>query len=507
MAVARPDLAKVNAPIAIAAILATVGILLGGSVILTRFTARIGIPIALGFIAVGMLAGSEGIGQIQFENYSFAFRAGVVALVLILFDGGLNTSPAALRPVAAPSLMLATIGVVLTTAIMGVLAHFGGALAWPIALLIGAVVSSTDAAAVFATLRGSGITLKSRVGRLLEAESGLNDPVAIILTISLTTFVLSRSLENGNSVWMLPLLATAQILIGGIVGWGAAKLSAKLLTEVRLESAGLYPVLTLAIALSIFGVTTLLHGSGFMAVYVAGVVLAGTAQLPHKPAIQRVHDAFAWLAQIGMFLVLGLLAVPTRLAAAALPGFLLAVALTLLARPAAVALCLAPFKYSMRETLFISIVGLRGAVPVVLATIPVMAGITGARRIFDVVFFIVVLNTLMPGTVVAWLARRLGVVGVAPPEPSATIVIESNEPMHGSLRSYFVDRALPVCGVALADIPFPDGAAVTMIVRGSSLVVAEGSTVLQPGDHVYVLASPEADPYVQLLFGRAELLE
>jgi len=496
-----------NAPIAIAAILATVGVLLGGSVILTRLTGRIGIPIALGFIAVGLLAGSEGIGNISFENYSFAFRTGVVALVLILFDGGLNTPPSSLRPVAAPAFLLATVGVVATAGILATFAHFAGGLDWPIALLIGAVVSSTDAAAVFATLRGSGTSLKSRVGRLLEAESGLNDPVAIILTISLTTFVLYRTLENGGSVWMLPLTATFEIVVGCVAGWLAGTLSKRLITEVRLESAGLYPVLTLAIAMTVFGVTTLLHGSGFMAVYVAGVVIAGASQLPHRAAILRVHDAFAWLAQIGMFLVLGLLAFPTRLAAAALPGLGLALVLTLIARPAAVALCLAPFRYSFRETTFVGIVGLRGAVPVVLATIPVMAGITGGRRIFDVVFFIVVLNTLMPGTIVAWLARKLGVVGAAPPEAAATIVIESNEPIQSSLRSYFVDRALPVCGVPLSEIPFPDGTAVTMIVRGAELLVADGSTELQPGDHVYVLASPEADPMVRLLFGNPEVLE
>jgi potassium/hydrogen antiporter len=205
--------------------------------------------------------------------------------------------------------------------------------------------------------------------------------------------------------------------------------------------------------------------------------------------------------------VLGLLAFPSRLAAAALPGLGLALVLTLIARPVAVALCLAPSRYSLRETTFIGIVGLRGAVPVVLATIPVMAGITGGRRIFDVVFFIVVLNTLMPGTIVAWLARKLGVVGSTPPEPTATIVIESSEPMRSSLRSYFIDKALPVCGVPLSEIPFPEGAAVTMIVRGAALLVAEGSTELHAGDHVYVLASPEADPMVRLLFGNPETLE
>jgi potassium/hydrogen antiporter len=496
-----------NAPLTIAAILATVGILLGGSVLLTRLTGRIGIPIALGFIAVGMLAGSEGIGHIQFDSYTFAFRAGVVALVLILFDGGLNTPPASLRAVAAPALTLATVGVFVTAGIVAAFAHLIGAVEWPVALLIGSVISSTDAAAIFATLRGNGVSLKSRVGRTLEAESGLNDPVAIVLVISLTTYTLHRTLANGGSIWMLPAMAALEIVIGGVAGWVAGTLAKRLLAQVRLESAGLYPVLTLSIGLAVFGVTTLLHGSGFMAVYIAGVVLAGADQLPHRPAILRVHDAFAWLAQIGMFLVLGLLAFPTRLATAAVPALALALILTLVARPVAVALCLAPFRYSLRETAFLGVVGLRGAVPIVLATIPVMSGVPNARRIFDVVFFIVVLNAIMPGMIVAWLARRFGVVGTATPEAAATIVIESSEPMRSALRSFFIDRALPVCGVHISDIPFPDGAAVTMIVRGSALLVAEGSTQLQAGDHAYVLSSPEADSTVRLLFGRPEVLE
>jgi cell volume regulation protein A len=496
-----------NAPVAIAAILATVGILLGGSVVLTRLTGRIGVPIALGFIAVGLLAGSEGLGHIQFEDYTFAFRAGVVALVLIIFDGGLNTPPSSLRPVAAPSLVLATVGVLLTAGLAGVFGNLDASMAWPVALLIGSVVSSTDAAAVFSTLRGNGVTLKPRVGRTLEAESGLNDPVAIILTISLTTYALRHTLENGNPVWMLPVMAGFQVLVGGAAGWITGMLSRRLIARVRLESAGLYPVLTLAIALAVFGITTLLHGSGFMAVYVAGVVLAGETDLPHRHAILRVHDAFAWLAQIGMFLVLGLLAFPSRLAEAAVPGLVLAAALTLVARPVAVGICLAPFRYSLRETLFLGIVGLRGAVPIVLATIPVMSGVAGGRRIFDVVFFVVVINTLIPGTMVAWLARRLGVVGVSTPEPATTIIVESSEPVRSSLRSYFVDSALPVCGVPVSEIPFPDGVAITMIVRGAALLVADGSTRLRAGDHVYVLAPPEAEPLVQLLFGRPELLE
>ncbi len=494
-----------NAPAAIAAILAIVGLLLGASVLLTRMAGRVGVPIALGFIAVGMLAGSEGIGGIPFSDYEIAFRLGVLALVLIIFDGGLNTPPSTLRSVVGPSLVLASLGVVVTAAIVAVAARVAG-LIWIDAWLLGAIVSSTDAAAVFSALRGTGLTLKTRVARTLEAESGLNDPVAVLLTVSLTTYALFRRTETGGAVWSLPATAAVEIGIGAVGGLVAGMVGQRLLSRIRLESAGLYPVLTGALALATFGLVSLAGGSGFLAVYVAAVTLAGS-KLPYRASILRVHDAYAWLAQIGMFLMLGLLAFPSRLALAATPGFALAIVLTFLARPLAVALCVAPFGYSLRETLFLGTVGLRGAVPVVLATIPVIAGVPRARPIFDIVFFIVVVNTIIPGAVVAWLARRLGVVGTSVPEPQATIVIESSEPMRGALRSYFVDEALSVCGAKLADIPFPEGAAVTMILRGSALVVAEGSTELQTGDHVYVLANPSTEPMVQLLFGRPEILD
>lgn len=491
-------------PAGTAIILGVVGLLLGGSVLVTRAAGRAGVPIALGFIVLGMLAGSESIGGIAFEDYTTAFRLGVLALVLIIFDGGLNTPLATLRAVMWPAVTLATVGVVLTAAIVAFLAHLAG-LSWTVAWLMGAVVSPTDAAAVFSTLRGSGLTLRTRVGRTLEAESGFNDPIAVLLTVTLTALAtrFSASTSSG-SVWLLPATAAREIAIGAIIGIGAGMLGRRLIPRARLDAPGLYPVLTLALALSTFALPSLLGGSGFLAVYIAAVLLTG-AELPYQVGILRVHDAFAWLAQIGMFLMLGLLTYPSRIVAAAGPGLGLAVALTLVARPLAVALCILPFGYSLRETLFLGIVGLRGAVPVVLATMPVIAGVPGARWIFDVVSFVVVVNTVVPGAAVAWLARRFGVVAPTPPEAMATVMVESSEPMRGVLRSYFVDEALPVCGATLAEVPFPDGAAVTMIVRGSALLAAEGSTQMRAGDHVYVLAKPDADPMVQLLMGRPEI--
>lgn len=502
----QPDRIMPHSTTSLALALTTIGVLLGGSVLLTRLAGRIGVPIALGFLAFGMLAGVDGIGGIPFSDYGFAFRVGVVALLLIIFDGGLNTPIETLRPIAGPAALLATVGVAITAAIVALAAHLTGA-GWTRAWLLGAIVSSTDAAAVFSALRGSGLTLRGRVGRTLEAESGANDPMAVILTLALTTYALWGVKSGATApLWTLPLSAAREILIGGVAGAIIGVVGTRVIERVRLDAGGLYPVLTIAIAITAYGLPSLVGGSGFLGVYVAALVLAG-ADVPYRVGVLRVHDALAWLAQIGMFLVLGLLVAPSHLGAAAAPGLVIAAALTLVARPVAVAACTAPFGYSAREILFLALVGLRGAVPIVLATIPVLAGVRGAVGLFDVVFFVVLVNTLVPGALVPWLARRLHMLSVTPPEPLATVVVESSVPVRGTLRSYFIHDALPVAGAQLADIPFPEGTAVTMIVRGSSLLVADGATRLRAGDHVYVLAPPDAVPLVQLLFGAPMLTD
>lgn len=414
---------QMHSTTSLALALTTIGLLLGGSVLLTRVAGRIGVPIALGFLALGMLAGSEGIGGIPFDDYGFAFHVGVIALLLIIFDGGLNTPFGTLRPVAIPAALLATVGVAITAGIVAVAARLTGATrtrGW----LLGAIVSSTDAAAVFSALRGSGLTLRDRVGRTLEAESGANDPMAVILTLALTTYAL-WGVQSGATapVWTLPLTAVREIVIGGGVGAIIGFAGKHILERVRLDAGGLYPVLTIAFAVTAYGVPALLGGSGFLGVYVAAITLAG-ADVPYRVGVLRVHDALAWLAQIGMFLVLGLLVAPSELASAAIPGLIIAAALTLVARPIAVLACIAPFRYGVRETAFLALVGLRGAVPIVLATIPVLAGVRGAVTLFDAVFFVVLVNTLVPGALVPWLARKLNMLTVTPPEPLATVVVE-----------------------------------------------------------------------------------
>jgi potassium/hydrogen antiporter len=489
----------IHEPEATALLLATCGLLLGVSVVFSRASQRTGVPIALLFILVGMLAGSEGLGRIEFDNYQFSFRVGVVALALILFDGGLNTPLGAVRKAAAPAGILATIGVAGTAVLVAVGAHLLG-LEWPAALLIGAVVSSTDAAAVFAVLRGSGLQLKRRVGVTLEVESGINDPVAVILTTVLTQNLLTPGSASG---FRIPLEILAQLIVGSAVGVAVGYGGRQLLARLSLATGGLYPVFTLALALFAFGAGTVLHGSGFLAVYLAGLVL-GNGPLPYRTGLLRVHDALAWLSQVGMFLILGLLVYPSRLIDVAAVGLALAVLLTFVIRPLVVALCLVPFRYPPREVLYIGWVGLRGAVPIVLATFPVLAGAPGAERLFDLVFFIVVATALVPGGTVAWVTRKLGLQSKEPPAPQAVLAIESRQQLEGELMSFYIDEALVVSGMPLEELPLPEGAAVTLIVRDNRLLPPTPGTLFQPGDHVHLIAQPEDRGFIQLMFGRPE---
>jgi cell volume regulation protein A len=457
------------------------------------------VPVALIFLIVGMLAGSEGIAGIQFENYALAFRLGTVALVLILFDGGLNTPGSAIRRVAAPAAVLATLGVVGTASLLTLGARLLG-LGWPEAMLLGAVVSSTDAAAVFAVLRGSRIHLKARVGATLEVESGANDPMAVILTT-----VVTASLVDGRASigWGIAGTVLLQILIGAGLGLAIGYMGRLILARLALNAAGLYAVILIGIACVAFALPTLINGSGFLAVYIAGIVL-GNGQLPYKGGLLRVHDALAWLSQVTMFLVLGLLVFPSRLLQVASIGLALAMFLTLVARPVVVWLCLLPFRYPPREIAYISWVGLRGAVPIVLATFPVLAGAPGAGRVFDLVFFVVVVGAIIPGATVSWTARRLGLETAEPPPPEAVLAIESRRPLNGELLSFYIDEALPVAGARLADIPFPDGTSVTLIVRDRDLIAPRGESVLMPGDHVCVFTHTRERPLVELMFGRPD---
>ncbi len=489
----------VGEPIATAVLLTAFGVLLAASVGLSRASARLGLPVALLFLLVGGLAGAEGIGKIPFDDYHFTFRLGTTALVLILFDGGLNTSFSAARAVLLPASLLATVGVVATAGLVAVAAHALG-LDWPMALLLGAIVSSTDAAAVFSVLTATGTRLRQRVGLTLEVESGLNDPMAVILTTALTAAVVSGQTADplalaGNVVVEMAVGAAAGVAIAAGGRW--------LILRIRLPAAGLYPAFTLAIACLSFGVTTLLHGSGFLAVYVTGMML-GSGTLPHAVGIRRVHDALGWLSQVLMFLLLGLLVYPSRVWQVASVGLALALFLAIVARPLVTLLCLAPFRYRWRESAYVGWVGLRGAVPIVLATIPVMANVKGSRELFDIVFFIVVVGAMIPGATVPWATRLLGMASASPPPPKASIEIDARAPLGDELRAYFISEQLAVTGALLSEVPFPQGAAVSMLERAGALIAPSGQTRIEPGDYVYVIAPVEHRPHIELLFGHAE---
>lgn len=486
-------------PLTTALLMVTFGFLVAVSVLFSRFSERAGIPVALIFLTIGMLAGSDGIGGIEFSDYEFAFRIGTFALALILFDGGLNTPLTALRRYAAPAGLLATVGVIATAALVALVARALG-LPWPAALLLGAVVSSTDAASVFAVLRGSHLHLKRRVGLTLEVESGLNDPIAVLLTIELT-----RSFTLGLETlrWSAVAGIVAQMVIGGIGGIAIGFAGRALLGRVRLAVGGLYAALTIGLAFLAFGLPTLFGGSGFLAVYLAGLII-GNGQLPYRASLLRVHDAAAWLSQIAVFLVFGLLVFPSQLPSVAGTGLVIALFLTFVARPLATALCLLPFRYQLKEIAYIGWVGLRGAVPVILALFPVLAGAPGAGHMFNTVFFIVVVNAFVPGVTVPWITRLLRLESGEPPAPSAVLQIESLQPLSGELRSFYVDEALAVAGQRLGDLPFPAESAATLIVRGQRLIAPLPDVVLLPGDHVYVLSEPADHSFIELMFGRPE---
>ena len=486
-------------PTGTAVLLTICGVLLAVSVLSSRASQRIGVPIALFFLVVGILAGSEGIGGIPFSDFRLAFRMGTLALTLILFDGGLNTPLEVVRRVWAPAGVLASVGVVLIAGLVAGIARLGG-LEWPAALVLGAIVSSTDAAATFAVLRASGLQLKRRVAATLEVESGVNDPAAVILTM---TLALNLVRPGGLQLIEMLLGIVTQLLIGAVIGIGAGYLGRALIGRLHLVTGGLYPALLLAFGLLSFGVATLAQGSGFLAVYLTGIVL-GNGPLPYRAGLLRIFDALAWLSQIGMFLMLGLLVFPSRLGEMALLGVIVALLLALVIRPLVVALCLAPFRYPRNETLFVGWVGLRGAVPIVLATFPVLVNAPGADRIFHLVFFIVVLSAIIPGATVAWATRRLGLEMHEPPAPHAVLAIESRVPLRGELVSFYIDDALVVCGLRLDELDFPEGASVALVVRGDQLVPPKGGTVLRPGDHVYVVVEPVDRPLIQLMFGRPE---
>lgn len=478
-----------------ALLLLVIALLLGASVLFSGASHRLGIPVALIFILIGMAAGTDGLGKLAFDDYRLTFRIGTSALVLILFDGGLNTRLSTLKSAYKPAAWLATLGVLLTAMIVA-----GGAVAMGFdsdeALLLGAVVSSTDAASVFGVLRGGGLALKESVAKTLEIESGLNDPMAVILTVAATQNLLVPIPFSWTTVAEIPL----QMVVGSVIGVGVGLAGRTVTQRLRFLAGGLYPVLSTALAFLAFAIPTLLHGSGFLAVYLAGVVL-NNGSMPYRAGTLRVHDTLAWFGQVVMFLMLGLIVFPHRLFHVVPMGIGLSFILVFVARPVAVALCLWPFNFTLKEAAFIGWVGLRGAVPVILATFAVMANAAHSERIFDCVFFIVVVSTLLQGSTARWLMQKLDLQASHPPPPPAILEINSVHRLQGDILAFYIDPASAACDATIADLPFPENAAVMLLIRGAEMLPPRGNTQIHAGDHLYVFCQSSDRSLMELLFG------
>lgn len=461
-------------------------ILLVLSVIASKISDRFGVPALLIFLVVGMLAGSEGFGGIYFDNPEITKLIGFFALAVILFSGGLDTEWDNIRMVYQESLVLATLGVLLTATLLGFAAHLLLKIPLLEGLLIGAITSSTDAAAVFSLLRSQGVRLKSKIASLLEFESGSNDPMAVFLTIGLIQLI-----QNPDQSWLsLVRLFFQQTIVGAIMGLIFGRLLLFLINRLRLGYEGLYPVLTLGAILLTFSLTSFLNGSSFLAVYLLGLTLARSDFL-HKRSLSRFYNGLAWLFQIIMFLTLGLFVFPSRLVPVMAPALILAMILIFIARPISVWISMLPFRYSTREKTFISWVGLRGAVPIILAIYPQSAGLDPSGLIFNVVFFAVITSVLIQGTTIPAFARWMKVEDPGRIGPRFPLEVTPLRGWRGVLQEAVIEANSPVVDKAIYEIKLPRDYLIVLIAREDEFLIPNGSIVLKANDRMLGLARPE----------------
>ena len=463
-------------------------ILLFVSLLAGKTSYKLGVPVLLFFLAIGMLAGSEGIGRINFDNPQLAQFIGILALNFILFSGGFDTDWELVKPILWQGVTLSTLGVLVTCVTLGVFV-------WAITdftiyegLLLGAIVSSTDSAAVFNILRSKNVALKGNVRPLLELESGSNDPMAYVLTITFTGLVMN---QDASLVDALPDFFT-QLLLGGLFGYIFGRLGKWSINHIKLDFEGLYIVLVIAIMMFSFSATTFIGGNGFLAVYLCALYL-GNQDLIHKRKILKSFDSYAWLMQIVLFLTLGLQVFPSHIIPVILVGLLISAFLILVARPIGVFLCLFPFGVRQRNRLFISWVGLRGAVPIVFATYPLLAGAEKADMIFNIVFFISLTSVLIQGTTLPLAARWLHLTLPLRAKHRTQIDIELSDSAKSVLTEIVVPRGSKAIGKQLVELGLPKTTLISFIQRDSKYITPNGSTVLQPDDRLFVISEQRKD--------------
>jgi cell volume regulation protein A len=475
-------------------LLLAVGGILAASIVIALGAARTGLPVLVLFLGLGMVLGSDGPGGIEFDNAELARRVGTVGLGLILYEGGLQTSWRRLREVAVPAALLSTIGVVVSTLIAGAAAYFLFSLSWLEAILIGAVVASTDAAAVFATLRFTHI--RRRLARTLEAESGGNDPMAIALTLGLIAWI-----EHPGSYGIddLFLLVIRQIGLGLIVGVALGLVATWVFARIPGSIGAFAPVASVAAAALAFGAADSIGGSGFLAVYLVGLAVGSTPSR-YRRQLVAFHEGLAFVSQVTLFVVLGLLVFPHELPHVALRGLALALTLMLVARPAAVWASTAFSRFTNRERLLLGWAGLRGAVPIVLATFALSSKVPHKETIFNAVFFVVVVSTIVQGTTLERVARSLGLVSPAPPVPEAPLEVGPMSQL--DLVEFAVADDHAVNGSAVRQLGLPRNALIAVVHRDDEALPPRGSTILQTGDRLFVLVPRKNRADLEDVFSR-----